>query len=252
MDAVISQPSPEKIQVLPHRQYQTSDSLSPSNVAPSPLDQFRIWFKQVVQDGIVNEPEAISLSTATPSGIPSARMVLFKELDDRGFIFYTNYTSRKSRELEQNPHAALVFYWREIHKSVRVIGAVEKVSREESEAYFRTRPIGSQLGAWASKQSTVVEEGDVQARLKKLEDRFASPDGSGLDIPMPDFWGGWRVIPRYVFAPCAHASTESHILHSEVEFWCGKPSRLHERVRYLREEGSPPENPSWKIETLAP
>ncbi|KAF5389013.1 hypothetical protein D9757_005148 [Collybiopsis confluens] len=232
MDVVISQSSPEKIQVLPHRQYQTSDSLSPSNVTPSPLDQFRIWFKQVVQDGVVNEPEAISLSTATPSGMPSARMVLFKELDDRGFVFYTNYTSRKSRELEQNPHAALVFYWREIHKSVRVIGAVEKVTREESEAYFRTRPIGSQLGALASKQSTVVDDGDVQARLKKLEEKFARPDGSGLDIPMPDFWGGWRVIP------------------TEVEFWCGKPSRLHERVRYLREGSS--ENPSWKIETLAP
>ncbi|KIK59437.1 hypothetical protein GYMLUDRAFT_169519 [Collybiopsis luxurians FD-317 M1] len=234
MDVVISQPSPEKIQVLPHRQYQTSDSLTPSTVSPSPLDQFRIWFKQVVEDGIVKEPEAISLSTATPSGIPSARMVLFKELDERGFVFFTNYTSRKSRELEQNPHAALVFYWREIHKSVRVLGTVEKVSREESEAYYRTRPVGSQLGAWASKQSSVVEEGEVQARLQKLEERFARKDGEGLDIPMPDFWGGWRVIP------------------TEVEFWCGKPSRLHDRVRYLREEGSPSENPSWRIECLAP
>ncbi|KAE9388342.1 pyridoxamine 5'-phosphate oxidase [Gymnopus androsaceus JB14] len=223
MDVIIAQPSPEKIQVLPHRQYQTSDSLTPSTVSPSPIDQFRIWFKQVVEDGIVKEPEAISLSTATPSGIPSARMVLFKELDERGF------------ELIQNPYAAIVFYWREIHKSVRVMGKVEKISREESEAYFRSRPVGSQLGAWASKQSSVVAEGEVQDRLKKLEERFASSNGSGVDIPMPDFWGGWRVIPRSV-----------------SKFWCGKPSRLHDRVRYLREEGSPMENPSWKVELLAP
>ncbi|KAJ3871203.1 hypothetical protein F5051DRAFT_289071, partial [Lentinula edodes] len=151
MEVIISEPTPSKIQVLSHNQYQTSDSLTPSTVSSSPLDQFHIWFKQVVEDGIVHEPEAISLSTATPSGIPSARMVLFKQLDERGFIFYTNYTSRKSQELESNPYAAMVFYWREVHKSVRVIGKVEKVSREESERYFRTRPKGSQLGAWASR-----------------------------------------------------------------------------------------------------
>lgn len=199
MDVVIAQPSPEKIQVLPHRQYQTIDSLTPTTVSPSPIEQFRLWFKQVVEDGTVQEPEAISLSTATPSGIPSARMVLFKELDERGFVFFTNYTSRKSQELIENPNAAIVFYWREIHKSVRVMGKVEKVDRRESEAYFRSRPAGSQLGAWASKQSSVVAEGEVQNRLKKLEERFASSDGSGLDIPMPEFWGGWRVIPRPVF-----------------------------------------------------
>ncbi|KAF9068631.1 hypothetical protein BDP27DRAFT_787302 [Rhodocollybia butyracea] len=234
MDVVISQPSPEKIHVLPHRQYQTSDSLTPSTVSSSPIDQFRVWFKQVVEDGIVKEPEAISLSTATPSGIPSARMVLFKELDERGFVFFTNYTSRKSQELTDNPHAAMVFYWREIHKSVRVMGKVEKISREESEAYFKTRPVGSQLGAWASRQSSVVAEGEVQARLKKIEERFAPSDGLSPNIPLPDFWGGWRVIPN------------------EVEFWCGKPSRLHDRIRYIREEGSAPENPSWRIESLAP
>ncbi|KAJ3752245.1 pyridoxamine 5'-phosphate oxidase [Lentinula raphanica] len=229
MDLVISEPSPSKIKVLPHNQYQTSESLSPSTVCPSPLDQFHIWFKQVVEDGVVREPEAISLSTATPSGIPSARMVLFKQLDERGFIFYTNYTSRKSKEIESNPHAAMVFYWREVSKSVRVIGKVEKVSREESEAYFKTRPKGSQLGAWASHQSQVVEEGEVRERLKKLEERYG--DSS---VPTPEFWGGWRVIPI------------------EVEFWCGKPSRLHDRVCYRLEEGSTAENPKWKIECLAP
>ncbi|KAJ3808076.1 hypothetical protein F5876DRAFT_46772 [Lentinula aff. lateritia] len=236
MDVIISEPTPSKIQVLPHNQYQTSDSLTPSTVSSSPLDQFHIWFKQVVEDGVVHEPEAISLSTATPSGIPSARMVLFKQLDERGFIFYTNYTSRKSHELESNPYAAIVFYWREVHKSVRVIGKVEKVSREESERYFRTRPKGSQLGAWASRQSQVVKEGEVMERLKKLEKRFAPDDASGeaSNIPMPEFWGGWRIIP------------------TEVEFWCGKPSRLHDRICYRLEEGSTAETPKWKIECLAP
>ncbi|KAJ4485229.1 pyridoxamine 5'-phosphate oxidase [Lentinula aciculospora] len=231
MDVVISEPTPSKIQVLAHNQYQTSDSLTPPTVSPSPLDQFHVWFKQVVEDGEVHEPEAISLSTATPSGIPSARMVLFKQLDERGFIFYTNYTSRKSHELEANPYAAIVFYWREVHKSVRVIGKVEKVSREASEAYFKTRPKGSQLGAWASRQSHVVKEGEVMERLKKLEKRF---DKEQSNIPTPDFWGGWRVIP------------------TEVEFWCGKPSRLHDRVCYRLQEGSTAENPQWKIECLAP
>ncbi|KAJ3782540.1 hypothetical protein GGU10DRAFT_297701 [Lentinula aff. detonsa] len=234
MDLVISEPSPSKIQVLPHNQYQTLDSLTPSTVSASPLDQFHIWFKQVVEDGVVHEPEAISLSTATPSGVPSARMVLFKQLDERGFIFYTNYTSRKSKEMEANPYAAIVFYWREVHRSVRVIGKVEKVSRKESEAYFNTRPKGSQLGAWASRQSQVVKEGEVRERLKKLEERFGSAGDGDANIPTPDFWGGWRIIP------------------TEVEFWSGKPSRLHDRVCYRLKEGSTAEDPKWKIECLAP
>jgi len=219
---------PDQIKVLPHYQYNTVEDLSPSSVAPSPIDQFRIWFKDVVKSGLVREPEAISLSTATPEGIPSARMVLFKELDPRGFVFFTNYTSRKSQELIENPHAALVFYWREVHRSVRVVGTVEKISRTESDDYFHTRPIGSQLGAWASKQSTAIGEGEVRDRLHKLEQKF------GDNVPLPEFWGGWRVIPN------------------EVEFWIGKPSRLHDRVRYLRVGHSSETNPEWKIERLAP
>lgn len=199
MDVVISQPSPDKIQVLAHPQYHSPDELSPSVVSKSPLDQFRKWFKEAVENENVKEPELMSLSTATVSGIPSARMVLFKQLDSRGFVFFTNYTSRKSQELESNPHAALIFYWREIHRSVRVVGRVEKISREESEEYFKSRPLGSRLGAWASKQSTVVQEGEVGARLKSLEDRFnVRESDKDADIPLPDFWGGWRVIPKFV------------------------------------------------------
>ncbi|KAG6844659.1 hypothetical protein H0H87_005027 [Tephrocybe sp. NHM501043] len=217
----------DQLKVLPHHQYITKEGLSPSSVAPSPIDQFRAWFKQAVE-GKVEEPEAMSLSTATASGIPSARMVLFKELDHRGFVFFTNYTSRKSHELLANPHAALVFYWREVHRSVRVVGRVEKVSVEESSEYFHSRPVESQMGAWASKQSSVVGEGEVRERLKKLEQKF------GQDVPLPEFWGGWRVVPN------------------EVEFWIGKPSRLHDRIRYLRVEGSSDDDPEWKIERLAP
>ncbi|KIM89123.1 hypothetical protein PILCRDRAFT_813032 [Piloderma croceum F 1598] len=231
MDAV----APEKIVVTTHQQYHTSDLVSPTTVAPSPLDQFRVWFTEVSQNESVKEPEAMTLSTATLAGIPSARIVLFKQLDSRGFIFFTNYSSRKSQELLANPKAALIFYWREVHRSVRVVGRVEKVTREESEVYFRSRPIGSRLGAWASKQSTVVGETDLHARVDKFQQRFgvSESDVDG-EIPLPDFWGGWRVVPE------------------EVEFWAGKPSRLHDRVRYLLTGESPDGAPQWKIERLAP
>jgi pyridoxamine-phosphate oxidase len=193
MDAI----SPEKFAITSHQQYHTLDTVSPTTAAPSPLDQFRTWFTEVSQNENVNEPEAMSLSTATPSGIPSARIVLFKQLDSRGFIFFTNYTSRKSQELLANPRAALVFYWREVHRSVRVIGRVEKVSKEESEEYFRSRPVGSRLGAWASKQSTVVGETELRARLEKFQERFGIREGDqDGEVPLPEFWGGWRVVPE--------------------------------------------------------
>ena len=186
--------SVEKVIVTTHQQYNSTDVLSPTTVASSPLDQFRIWFSEVSKNDIVNEPEAMTLSTSTPSGIPSARVVLFKQLDSRGFIFFTNYTSRKSQEILSNPRAALVFYWREVSRSVRVLGRVEKVSNEESEEYFHSRPVGSQLGAWASRQSTVVGDGEVLERLEKVKKRF---DGSkDTLVPLPEFWGGWRVVPE--------------------------------------------------------
>ena len=184
----IAQPSPDKIKILAHEQYDAPESLSPSMVDPDPLAQFRAWFTSV--QGAVHEPEAMTLSTATAAGVPSARVLLLKQVDARGFVFFTNYTSRKSRELAENPRAALAFYWREVHRQVRVVGRVSRVSRAESEEYFHSRPVGSQIGAWASRQSSVVGEGDLQARVEKIKERF------GEEVPAPEFWGGWRVIPE--------------------------------------------------------
>ncbi|KAF9238632.1 pyridoxamine 5'-phosphate oxidase [Melanogaster broomeanus] len=211
----------DTIQVRSHVQYDTPTHISPDNLHSSPLEQ------PAMQPSV--EPDAMSLSTATASGIPSSRMT------KRGFVFYTNYTSRKSHELDENPNAALLFFWKEMSRQVRVVGRVERVSKEESEEYFQSRPLGSQLGALASKQSTVIGENDLQERLDKLKRLHGVSEGAREGkIPLPDFWGGWRVIP------------------SEVEFWLGKPSRLHDRVRYLRVEGSCDEEPKWKIERLSP
>jgi pyridoxamine-phosphate oxidase len=194
MDNVI-QSSPNKIKVLVHQQYDSSDHLSPSTVPTNPLDLFRQWFTSV-QDS-VREPEAMALSTASAEGVPSTRVVLLKEVDNRGFIFYTNYNSRKSREMDANPYASLALYWREVHRQVRAVGRVEKVSREESEAYFRSRPLGSRIGAWASNQSAVIAEDQLDQQIKQIEERFGVKEGDvDADIPLPDHWGGWRIIPR--------------------------------------------------------
>ena len=190
------QASSDTLKVLPHTQYHTEGSLSPSNVAPDPIAQFRIWFTEA--SAKVSEPEIMTVSTATASGIPSARTVLFKQIDATGFVFFTNYTSRKSKELLENPNAALVFYWKELHKQVCVAGKVEKLSMEENEEYFHSRPVGSQLGAWASKQSTVIGEGEIDQRLEKYKQKFHANEGDlpSAQIPLPDFWGGWRVVPE--------------------------------------------------------
>jgi pyridoxamine-phosphate oxidase len=193
MDAAI-QPS-DKIIVLARQQYDSSDNLSPLTVPANPLDLFRHWFTSV--QGAVLEAEAMALSTVSAEGIPSTRIVLLKQVDNRGFVFYTNYNSRKSREMDANPHASLAFFWREVHRQVRVVGRVEKVSREESEAYFRSRPLGSRIGAWASNQSAAIPEGELDQRVNHIKERFGVKEGDvDADIPLPDHWGGWRVLPK--------------------------------------------------------
>jgi pyridoxamine 5'-phosphate oxidase len=186
--------------------------------------QFGRWFGDARAAGLP-EPEAMTLATTGPDGRPSARMVLLKGFDQRGFVFYTNYTSRKSRELAASPAAALVFWWPPpLQRQVRIEGLVERVSNEESEAYFRTRPLGSQLGAWASNQSEVIPGRDVlEKRLEELSARYA--DG---EVPLPPFWGGFRLAPEV------------------IELWQGRPNRLHDRLRYRRDGAR------WTIERLSP
>ncbi|HEY8291128.1 MAG TPA: pyridoxamine 5'-phosphate oxidase [Thermomicrobiales bacterium] len=206
------------------RQEYAGMSLDEGDVADDPVTQFTRWFAQAL-DAQVPEPNAMTVATATRAGVPSARIVLLKGFDARGFVFYTNYEGHKGRELAENPVAALVFHWVELHRQVRITGAVEKVSHEESDAYFQSRPRGSRLGAWTSKQSSVLSgRAPLEARLAALTAQF----GEG-DIPLPPFWGGYRVIPN------------------AVEFWQGRPSRLHDRLRYARQPDD-----TWRIERLSP
>jgi pyridoxamine 5'-phosphate oxidase len=205
------------------REY-TQRGLREEDLAPDPISQFRLWFDEVAQAD-VREPNAMTLATATPDGRPSARMVLLKGVDTRGFAFYTNYESRKGAELSANPYAALVFFWVQLERQVRVEGGVERLSAEESDAYFASRPAGSQLGAWASQQSAALPgRGPLEARYEELRARYA-----GQEIPRPPFWGGFRVVPEM------------------VEFWQGRENRLHDRLRYRRESDG-----SWVIERLSP
>jgi pyridoxamine 5'-phosphate oxidase len=197
--------------------------LREADTDPDPLAQFCAWFARAQAAGLL-QPDAMTLATATPDGRPSARMVLLRGLDERGFVFYTNYESRKSGELDANPRAALVFYWPQLDLQVRVEGGVERAAAEESDAYFRGRPRGSRLGAWASPQSRVVPgRAFLEERMAEAEERYA-----GEEVPRPPYWGGWRVVPEV------------------VEFWHGRPNRLHDRLRYRREGGG------WVIERLAP
>jgi pyridoxamine 5'-phosphate oxidase len=188
-----------------------------------PMEQFRRWYDEAVAAGVVM-PEAMALATADAAGHPSVRTVLLKGADADGFRFFTNTESRKGTELVENPNAALVFHWaQEPRRQVTVAGSVEPLSREESEAYYRTRPLGSRLGAWASRQSTVVPHRNA------LDRAFADAEAAyGDDPPLPPWWGGYLLVP------------------ARLEFWQNRPNRLHDRFRYTREDGS------WRLERLAP
>ena len=200
--------------------------LDEASVDSNPIAQFKTWFWEAQQAGLP-EPNAMTLATSTSDGYCTARIVLLKELDENGFVFYTNYESRKGRDLTDNPHAALVFYWAELERQARIEGRVDRVPRQQSEAYFKSRPRGSRLGAWVSHQSEVIQSRKMlEARLRDLEARYAGTD----EIPVPDYWGGFRVRP-----------------HS-IEFWQGRPNRLHDRLRYLRNS----EDEQWRIERLGP
>ena len=188
-----------------------------------PVLQFQKWFQQA-RDAQLLEPTAMTLATADSTGRPSARIVLLKGLDERGFVFFTNYESRKGRDLSGNPNAALVFYWAELERQVRVRGTVDRISREESEKYFTARPRGHQLGAWVSTQSEIIPDRTVlEKRLKEFEQQYPNV------VPLPPFWGGYVVSP------------------AEIEFWQGRSNRLHDRFRYTKQADG-----SWLIERLAP
>jgi len=206
------------------REY-TRGGLREDDLAVDPFSQFNKWFNEAIT-AVVNEPNAMTLATATREGVPSARTVLLKGCESSGFVFYTNYDSQKGRELAENPHAALVFFWPELERQVRVAGPVEKTSREESEAYFHSRPRTSQIGAWASEQSKVLTGA---FELEKRVAWYLARHAVGT-VPLPPNWGGYRVIPL------------------SVEFWQGRPSRLHDRLRYRREAVTSP----WIIERLSP
>jgi|UniRef100_UPI004049B9A2 pyridoxamine 5'-phosphate oxidase len=198
--------------------------LKEKDLAKDPFRQFDKWFQEA-EAAKISEPNAMTLATATRDGRPSARTVLLKGVDGRGFVFYTNYESRKGREIDGNPRAALVFPWVSLERQVMVNGTVIKVSREEAEAYFHSRPLASQLGAWASAQSSIIAgRSGLEENMKAVEKKYA-----GQIVPLPPFWGGFRVVPE------------------TVEFWQGRRSRLHDRLRYRRETDG-----SWIIERLSP
>lgn len=210
-------------QIAQLRRDYVSRAFDESQVAESPFIQFERWFKEALE---AEQPdvEAMTLSTATREGRVSARIVLLKGFDERGFVFFTNYESRKSRELADNPQAALTFYWHTLNRQVRIEGTIAKVSAQESAEYFRTRPRGSQLGAWASPQSDELRDrAELERRFVEMENRFRN--GA---IDCPPFWGGWRL------QPC------------QIEFWQGRESRLHDRIVYTNENGA------WRISRLAP
>lgn len=198
-----------------------------STVDKNPIKQFAKWYEEVLKSG-KTEPTAMTLATASKAGVPSARTVLLKGYDEKGFLFFTNYESRKGKELSENAFAELLFYWMDLHKQVRISGKVERVSEEESEKYFKSRPLNSQIGAWASKQSEIIPDREyLEKQFSEFREKYSERD----DVPLPPFWGGFRLIPE------------------RFEFWQGRESRLHDRICYLKKNGGKGE---WEIVRLAP
>lgn len=197
--------------------------LRDSDVVSDPLAQFCTWFDEAVHAEVL-EPNAMCLATATPDAYPSARIVLLKDVDERGLVFFTDYRSRKGQELSGNPHAAVCFFWPELERQVRFVGAVQRVSRAESNEYFQSRPRESRIGAWTSHQSAELATREfLEQQWQAMKVQF-----SGGEIPLPEHWGGYRVVPE------------------EIEFWQGRPSRLHDRLQYIRKDGV------WQRRRLSP
>lgn len=221
MRGIIKQLMDETLIAL-RRDY-TAATLDIADVLPDPIAQFGLWIKQAMASQVL-DVEAMTLATASADGTPSARIVLLRGYDQRGFTFYTNYESQKGSDLAANAACAVVFHWREIERQVRIQGDAQKVTAEESEAYFATRPRGSQLGAWVSRQSTVLKNREeLEKEWNTLDSKYK---GTGID--RPPFWGGYRVVPK-----C-------------IEFWQGRRSRLHDRLQYSLTDAG------WKLDRLAP
>ena len=200
------------------------ETLDESQVSSDPIEQFGFWWNEALKSEI-DEVNAMTLATANADAVPAARIVLLKGFDRKGFVFFTNYESNKAADLDMNPRASLVFFWKELERQIRISGTVEKVSEEESDHYFSSRPKGSRIGAWASPQSSVISSREIiEEKVAALQQSF-----EGKDIPRPLHWGGYRVIPI------------------QIEFWQGRSSRLHDRIQYTLQD-----NGSWKIVRLAP
>ena len=207
------------------RQNYTLAGLSETDLNDDPIEQFNSWFQQAL-DADLLEPNAMTLATATPDGKPTARIVLLKGVSAKGFVFYTNYESQKGQQLIANPYAALVFLWNKLERQIRIEGKVEKLTAEESAEYFHSRPKASQLGAWASDQSRVIPNREVlEKKLAQLQEQYSGD----ATVPLPEHWGGFRVVPN------------------RIEFWQGRPSRLHDRLVYDLQT-----NGSWQIKRLSP
>ncbi|TYP92747.1 Pyridoxamine 5'-phosphate oxidase [Fodinibius salinus] len=213
----------DKADIAQIRRDYSLEKLSASSINDDPIKQFSVWFEKAIEADLI-DANAMTLSTASQKGQPSSRIVLLKGVDKKGFRFYSNYASRKGKELAKNPYASLCFYWAPHERQVRIEGKVEQLNRQESAAYFQARPRLSQIGAWASKQSTKVSSREeLESRFKKIKKRFA-----GKDIPLPDFWGGYLLRPE------------------RMEFWQGREGRLHDRICYKKKtEG-------WESFRLAP